>query len=417
MKILHFADAHLGRDDSGPIVPETGLSTRLTDFTRSLDRIMEYVETEGVDLILFCGDAYTSPNPNSTPQREFAYRLQRMAQIAPVVWDIGNHDLPGAAARAHAGSIFRTLAVRDVYVIDRPQLLPLSTNSGDLEIVAIPFPTRHNLMATDKVQGLPKEQVNKLIADTLAETILRLARDLSPETPSILMAHLSVIGGAFGSEQAVMLGRDVAIPLEALALPQFDYVALGHLHRHQQLCDNPPVVYSGSIERLDFGEEKEEKGFVVVTLGKGQKDDLFSDGAYTEVEFVPLPVRKFQTIEVHLDSTDPTDAVMESIHEAGELEGAVVRLIIEGTSQAAGLLDEGPIHRALEGTLRSTVIKQIDRDTRTRLDGLRYEEMRPLDLLEAWFGSNGKTPEQREALMKAAEELMKEVGESASLLV
>jgi exonuclease SbcD len=383
---------------------ESGLSTRLEDFLKSLDAIVEYVESHDIDLVIFAGDAYKTRTPTPTLVRELCQRLARIAAICPLDWIIGNHDLPGDPARANTAEILETLNVEGVSIIDRPKVV----NHGTVQVIGIPWPTRHNLMASEKVAGLPAEEVNRLMAEAVSETIKRLAHQLDPNLPAILAAHLTVEGGAFGGERSVMLGSDVVIPLEAVALPQFDYVALGHLHRHQQLYDNPPVVYSGSIERLDFGEEKEEKGFVVVTLGQHQGDELFGNGAYTEVEFVPLPVRRFQTIRVHLDGTDPTDAVMQSIHES-QIEDAVVRVIIEGTSQTAAMLDEGAIQRALEPALKHYVIKQIDRQTRTRLEGLSYEEMKPLELLNAWLGSNGKAPEEREALMKAAEELMKEV--------
>jgi len=407
MKILHFADAHLGADDSGPIVPDTGLSTRLEDFLKSLDAIVEYVESHAVDLVIFAGDGYKTRNPTPTLVRELSQRIASMAERCPLVWIVGNHDLPGDPAKANTAEILETLAVEGVSIIDRPKIIHLGTTSGSVQVVGIPWPTRQKLMASEKVAGLPAEEVNRLIAEAVSETIGRLALGLQPGLPAILAAHLTVEGGAFGGERSVMLGSDVVIPLEAVALPQFDYVALGHLHKFQRLHDDPPVIYSGSIERLDFGEEMEEKGFVVVNLAEHQGDELFGDGAYTEVEFVPLPVRRFQTIQVHLDGTDPTNAVIQSIME-NKIDGAVVRLIIEGTAQAAALLDEGAIHKALEGALRATVVKQIDRETRTRLDGLSYQEMNPLELLDAWFGSNGKPPEEREALMKAAEELMQE---------
>jgi len=407
VKILHFADAHLGADDTGPIVPETGLSTRLTDYLRSLDAIAGYVEQHEIDLVAFAGDAFHTSRPNPTFERAFALFTRRISLSVPIVEIPGNHDMPGAWGKAHTIEIYRALEVDNVYLIDRPRLVRIPTEAGEIQVVAIPWPTRHNVMASEKVAGIPKEEVNRLIAETVAQTIRQLANELDPDVPAILLGHLGVEGGDMGGGTPVGLGGGIDLPLEAVALPQFDYVALGHLHRYQQLYDNPPVVYSGSIERIDFGEEKEEKGFVVVEFGK-QRDELFADGAATTVEFVPLPVRKFQTITVHLDGDDPTDQVMQSIHEH-EIGGAVVRLIVEGSSYTAALLDDGAIRRALEPALSYKINKQIDRDTRTRLEGRSYQEMAPLELLGAYLDGNGRDPGEREALMKAAEELMKEV--------
>jgi len=66
MKILHFADLHLGVESYGHINPETGLSTRLEDFLKALDQVVDYALENRVDLVLFCGDAYKSREPSKT---------------------------------------------------------------------------------------------------------------------------------------------------------------------------------------------------------------------------------------------------------------------------------------------------------------------------------------------------------------
>ncbi len=406
MKALHFADVHLGSDESGPIDPETGLSARLMDFLKSLDAIVEYIKAEEIDLVLFCGDAYKTRTPTPTLVREFAQRIRLMADLAPVVLVVGNHDLPGAWGKAHTLEIYRTLNVENVYIADRPQLFPIETKSGVVQVVAMPWATRHNLMAQEKVQGLPLDQINELIADAVAQTIEGFARGLTPEQPAILAGHMTVAGGAFGSERSVMLGSDIVIPLEAVALPQFDYVALGHLHRHQMLHDSPPVVYSGSIERIDFGEEKEEKGFMVVEIGR-EEEGLF-DGAYVETEFIPLNVRHFLTIEVSVDGSDPMTAIMEAI-DAEKLQEKVVRMVVNSTAEGEALLDKAQIQKALGAAFRlASLTTNVERATRVRLGDMDYREMGPLQLLEAYLESKGKPAEEQEALVKAAEELIKE---------
>ena len=98
-----------------------------------------------------------------------------------------------------------------------------------------------------------------------------------------------------------MLGRDVSVSRSTLAAPAWDYVALGHIHRHQVLAGGRPgepiVVYSGSLERIDFGEEKEAKGFCWVELARGA----------TRMTFVPVHARPFITLRVDLqEADDPT---------------------------------------------------------------------------------------------------------------
>jgi len=404
MKILHFADAHLGADDSGPIEAE-GLSTRLSDFLESLEAVADYVEGQDIDLVLFCGDAFKTRTPTPTLVREWAKRISLMADYAPVVLVAGNHDLPAAFGKAHTLEIFDTLAVENVHVANRPRMMPIESRSGVVQVVAIPWPTRHNLMSMEKVQGLPVDELNKLIAEAVAQTIEGYARSLDPKWPAILAGHLSVAGGAFGSERSVMLGNDVILPLEAVARPEFDYVALGHLHRTQVLNEHPPVVYSGSIERIDFGEEKEDKGFVVVTIKEHKPVGLHA--SRTHVEFVPLAVREFVTINVSVDGSKATGAVLNAIEDA-DIGGKVVRLVIEGTAEGEAMLDDAQIQRALTPALRATVTKRVEREQRMRLGEVNYHEMTPLQLLEAYLESKGTGEEDQEALLAAAGELMKE---------
>ena len=107
----------------------------------------------------------------------------------------------------------------------------------------------------------------------MIENILALAARArqQPDVPAILVGHFSVNEASHGSEQNIMIGRDAALPRSVLADPAWRYVALGHIHKHQSLngSHQPPVIYSGSIERIDFGEEREPKGFVVAEIGDG----------------------------------------------------------------------------------------------------------------------------------------------------
>ena len=78
MKILHFADLHLGVESYGRVDPTTGLSSRFLDFLSALDKVVNYAIENRIDLVLFCGDAYKSREPSQTQQREFAKRINRL---------------------------------------------------------------------------------------------------------------------------------------------------------------------------------------------------------------------------------------------------------------------------------------------------------------------------------------------------
>src|SRR5215217_7931976 len=95
MKLLHFADLHLGVENYGRIDTQTGLSSRLGDFLHRLDDVVDYAIAERMDAVLFAGDAFKTRDPNPTVQRAFAERIRRLSRATiPTILLIGNHDLP-----------------------------------------------------------------------------------------------------------------------------------------------------------------------------------------------------------------------------------------------------------------------------------------------------------------------------------
>ena len=267
MRILHFADVHIGVENYGRTDPETGLSTRLTDFLATFDEVVSYALDTRVDLVLFCGDAYKSRDPSQTHQREFARRVARIASAGvPVFLLIGNHDTPHVSGRATAVEIFRTLDVSRVVIGDTPRTYRIETPGGPVQIVAVPWIKRSDFLANDETRGLSPDQINEAVQERLTRIVRRLADDLEPAVPAVLAGHVTVSQATTSSEQSMMLGRDHVLLNSAVALPELEYVALGHIHKHQVLSHDPLAVYSGSLQRVDFGEERDEKGFCVVEL-------------------------------------------------------------------------------------------------------------------------------------------------------
>ncbi|UCC17204.1 MAG: metallophosphoesterase, partial [Dehalococcoidales bacterium] len=131
MKIVHFADLHLGVESYGRIDPATGISSRLLDFLAALDQVVDYAIDNTVDIVIFCGDAYKSREPSQTQQREFAKRINRLVtNDIPLFIVTGNHDLPNAVGKATATEIFDTLEIKGVYVSNRPDVYRIETKSG-----------------------------------------------------------------------------------------------------------------------------------------------------------------------------------------------------------------------------------------------------------------------------------------------
>ncbi|MFC1962524.1 exonuclease SbcCD subunit D, partial [Chloroflexota bacterium] len=198
MKILHFSDLHLGVETHGTLDPETGFSTRLLDFLKALDQVVDYALENRVDLVLFCGDAYKGREPSQTHQREFAKRLHRLTESdIPVFLLAGNHDLPNAVGRATAVEIFHTLSIKNIHVASRPDIYHLQTASGPLQIAALPWARRSLLLSKEESRNLTFQQTNDRLQEILTRTLEAFVESLDPSLPAVLAAHISLSTAKF----------------------------------------------------------------------------------------------------------------------------------------------------------------------------------------------------------------------------
>jgi len=413
LKILHFADLHLGIETYGHINPETGLSTRLEDILKSLDFVVDYALENGVDLVLFCGDAYKSREPSQTQQREFARRIRRLSSNGvPILLLVGNHDLPNIIGGATTPEIFDTLAVDNVYVANRPQIHHIPTTSGTVQVVSLPWLRRSTLLTREQTKNLTFDQINQKLEQILTNIISDQAQKLDPELPSILAAHVWVSGARLGSEKSMTIGQEHVLLVSNVANPAFDYVALGHIHRHQVLSENPPMVYAGSLTRLDFGDEEDEKGFYLAEIEPGQE----TGKRQVSFEFHPVAGQRFLTIDVAIDSQeiDPTSTVLKAVAENEEKVGdAIVRLNITLPAEHEGRIGDNEIRNALKEAHYFTITKDIKRETRLRLGKWTAEEITPVDALKKYLETRKDiTQERAKTLLEYGEKMIHEqIGE------
>lgn len=409
IRVLHFADVHIGIENYGKTDPNSGVSSRVVDFLHRMDDMIEYARDGEVDLVIFAGDAFKTRSPNPTYQREFAHRIRDLSQMAPTVLLVGNHDLPINAVKAAAIEIYATLDVPNVWVAQDYEVKRLATKRGDVVVAAAPYPIRARIMETVRTAAMTiAEQDAELqrILHQLLDNLGEQADALAPaDTPRLLTGHFTVAGAVWGSERSVMLGRDVQVDLGSLADPRWDYVALGHIHKHQNLTrsrdDAPAVVYSGSLERIDFGEEGDTKGFCWVELGRGQ----------TEWRFVKVDARPMLTLRVDCREADsPTQKVLD-VMKRYRLRDAIVRLVIQLTPETETLLKDGAVFEQLKraGVFHIAGIrKEVERRDRSRLD-VSPEGLTPLELLARYFTSRGIEAARREELLERAKDII-EVG-------
>ena len=408
MKILHFADLHLGVESYGHIDPATGLPSRLLDFLKALDQVVDYALENRVDLVLFCGDAYKSREPTQTQQREFAKRINRLVtNDIPIFLLIGNHDLPNTIGRATTTEIFDTLAVKNVYVSNRPEIYRIPTNSGTIQIVSLPWLRRSALLSREGAKNLTFDQINQIAQEKLTNIIADSVLKLNPGLPAILAAHVWVASAQVGSERSMTIGQEHALLLSNVANPAFDYIALGHIHKQQVLSYNPPVVYPGSLERLDFSEEEDDKGFYLVEI----EPDKETGKRQVSFDFHQVTGRRFLTININIEpqDADPTSTVLRAIvGREDKVKDAIVRLIISLPAEIEGQLRDNDIRNALKEAHYFAIAKDIKRETRLRLGKWTAEEITPLDALKAYLESKKVAPERAKLLIEYGERLIQE---------
>jgi len=382
MKLLHFADAHIDMANYGRHDPETGLPLRVLDFLKSLDTIVDAAISEKVDMVIFAGDAYKDRAPAPTFQREWGKRIIRLSQAKiPTLLLVGNHDLSPAAGRAHAIQEFDTLQVPFVRVLQKPEFL----SPGDLwdlpvQVIAMPWITRSGLMANLEISATDTSEIFSSLESRMSELVEEWIGEADQHLPLILTAHASVEGAVFGAERMVMLGSDLVLPTTLVKNKRLDYVAMGHIHKPQDVNEggHPPVIYPGSIERIDFGEAQDDKFFVIADVTRGD----------AKVEWRKIEgTRPFIERRAVLSSSENVTEVLKSVLPNPKgMSDAIVKLVVEYPRELDTLIDESALRKYAEKAFEFHLVKKPKVEARVRLaEGQTVSSLSPLDLLAQYF--------------------------------
>jgi exonuclease SbcD len=418
MKILHLSDIHMGGGFShGKIDPETGLNTRFQDFVKSLSLTIDRALAEPVDLVLFGGDAFPNATPAPYIQQAFAEQFYRLVDAnIPIVLLVGNHDRHAQGQGGASLSIYRSLGVPGTIVGDTIDTHTISTRSGAIQILTLPWIDRSTLLTREIAENLSMLEVNQLLLDKLQPRLEGEIRQLNPDLPTVVLAHLMADNATLGAEKFLAVGRGFTIPLAFLTRSCFDYVALGHVHRHQNLnkTNDPAVVYPGSIERVDFSEEKEDKGYVLVTIEPTVQPA--SKNFETTWEFCPLPARTFRTIKIDVSSSEQPQADILAAIAKVDITDVVVRLIYQLDPHQVELISTSAIHEALDAahhyTIQAELISQL---TQPRLPELGCSVGDPMVALSTYLDNRPDLQDIATAMIAAANELLSEHGLGAGV--
>lgn len=400
MKFIHTADIHFGMENYGKIDPETGIHTRLLDFEQALNFCIDRGIQEDIDFFLFAGDAYKTATPSPTQQKLLMRCFLRLHQAGiPIVIVVGNHDNPLSFGKANSLEIFGDMPLDGFHVMAQPTLLKLETKRGPVQIVGIPWPTRTTIALNKKNLQQSLHDITDYIAQAVGTIIQNLAAQCDPTIPAVLSGHLTVSSGIFsGSEKRAIYGSDPTLMPSQLAIPPFDYVALGHLHRYQDLNPHgyPAVVYSGSIERVDFGERKEPKGFCLVNLEHRKTTHAFIEG----------PTRPFIQLDIQLtsDKETHTQQILDALKKK-DLRHAVVKIVYQIPANTQDGVSLSVVERACaDAHYVVGIIPVHDIVARQKRRGFLAEKD-VSSLLTSYFQDKQASPQTQAALVQKALDL------------
>lgn len=271
VRFLHTADWHVGK-------PLRGRS-RLEEFAAALDEIVRIARDARVDAVLLAGDVFDSPAPPAEAEKLVYDFLARLLpeRIACVVI-AGNHDHPRRLAalaqlleglRIHVRADVRPAAEGGVVIV------PSRDGREEAKVAVLPFVAERKVVDACRLLGAEHEWYEEY-ARRLEQVLQLLTAGFTPQTVNLVLGHVLISGARVGTgERPLHLGEIYGVNAQQLP-SNAQYIALGHLHRPQEIVAPSRTFYAGSIIELDFGEKEQQKRVVIVDAAPGRAPKIES---------------------------------------------------------------------------------------------------------------------------------------------
>ena len=270
MRFLHLADLHIGKRVNG--------FSMIEDQKFVFEQVYNVIENEKIDGIIMAGDIYDKPVPSAEAVKLFDEMLTRLVSInLPIFVISGNHD---SAERIGFGSDI--LSAAKVYMSrvynGNLQQIELEDDYGKINVYLLPF------IKPATVKNIYKEAEIKDYDDALEYV---LSQEKIDETKrNVIVSHQFVTGAMRSESEEVSVGGLDNVSVENYEA--FDYVALGHIHRAQQM-GRESARYAGTLLKYSFSEEKHNKSMTIVDLK--EKGNI-------EIKEIPVkPLHDLKTIK------------------------------------------------------------------------------------------------------------------------
>lgn len=347
MKILHTADWHIG-NFPGP--EKDGENCRLKDTLLCIDELIRVADQECPDLVLISGDIFHQArvwSDRGLSETQLAIgKIQALANVAPVVAMRGTPNHDGEEQFSALSQFFKNAPTRyPVFVAMEPDVLNIPTPHGVAQVATVPGFDRGFFRA--RFPGISREDECQIFTENLGKIVLTLRARMDAEgTTKILMAHYMVPGCNMESGQAQFFsGVDPIILPETIDGAQYDLIALGHIHRPQQLETCRNAFYSGAVNALNFNDEGQDRGFYLHDTETG------------EHTFFPTPYRRFLTYDwtdceiTAILNGDIDDVAYHNwkwkVDQPAIIDGAVVRVLYECSAEKDKAFNRALVERRL----------------------------------------------------------------------
>jgi len=297
VKLLHTSDWHVGKVLKG--------QSRVDDQVKALAGVVDVAKAERPDLVIVAGDLYDTATPTADATRIVTRALSALRGTgAEVVAIGGNHDNGQALDALRSWAEAAGITLRGAVKGAADHLITGRTRDGeDWRLIALPFLSQRYAVRAGELFDLTAAEATQTYADHIARLLARLAGGFGADTVNLVTSHLTVIGAmAGGGEREAHTIMGYAVP--ATMFPSgTHYVALGHLHRPQQVPGPCPIRYSGSPLAIDFGEEENTPSVSIVEV------TATTTAKAREVPITgPTPLRTVRGTLADLETLDPGDA-------------------------------------------------------------------------------------------------------------
>src|ERR671910_2071986 len=395
MRLLHTSDWHVGKAIRG--------RSRAQEHQAVLAEVAGIADREAVDLVIVAGDVFDTSTPTAESER-IVYRalLDLAAGGRPVVVVAGNHDsaqrLAAVAPLSEASGIHVAGAIRPA---GDGGVLDLDLGGETARIALLPFPSQRYVVTADVLCSGDAAHAHAAYADRVVRILGSLTAGFGAGTVNLVVAHLMVMGGTMGGgERGAHTVFDYWVPATAFP-PAAQYVALGHLHRAQQLAGPAPLHYCGSPLQLDFGETANDPVVNVVDV---------RPGAPAQVRPVPLTAgRRLRTPGGTLAD------VIARATDVGTVSDDHVRIVLDEPARA-GLADE--VRAQMPNAVEVALAPRAETGDAARSPAPNQDRLRrsPHDLLPEYLAEHDAHDERGVALFDELvdESLAESVNESVS---